>query len=85
VVDARPSPQEQVIRQDAVDRYERALARLESSDRELLIARIELGMKYADIAKQLRRPSEDAARKAVAQAVKRLASEMAADQKGARR
>ncbi len=85
VVDVRPSPQEQVIRQDAVDRYERALAKLKASDRELLIARIELGMKYADIAKELKKPSVDAARKAVTQAVKRLASEMASEQKGAGR
>lgn len=83
VRDGRPSPQEQAIRQDAVDRYERALAELKTSDRELLIARIELGMKYADIAKELDRPSPDAARKAVAQAVKRLASRMAADRGGA--
>ena len=85
VRDRRPSPQEQVIRQDAVDRYERALARLKPLDRELLIARIELGMKYAEIAKELEKPSADAARKAVTQAVKRLANQMAADKGGASR
>lgn len=79
--DHRPSPQEQVIHQDTVDRYERALSALAPSDRELLIARIELGMKYEDIARELGRPSADAARKAVSQAVKRLAAGMAAETK----
>jgi len=85
VRDRRPSPQEQVIQQDAVDRYERALARLKPLDRQLLIARIELGMKYAEIAKELEKPSADAARKAVTQAVRRLASQMATDMGGASR
>ena len=53
--------------------------------RELLIARIELGMKYAEIAKELGKPSADAARKAVTQAVKRLANQMAADKGSASR
>lgn len=84
VRDPRPSPQEQVIRWDALDRYERALVKLEPMDRELLIARIELGMKYTEIANELGKPSADAARKAVARAVKRLASEMATDKRGSR-
>lgn len=82
VRDARPSPQEQVLQRDAVERYERALAKLKPTDRELLIARIELGLKYRDIAKELDKPSPDAARKAVTQAVKRLADQMAADRGG---
>ena len=41
-VDAR-SPLEEAIGQEALDRYELALARLRPEDRELVMARIELG------------------------------------------
>jgi RNA polymerase sigma-70 factor (ECF subfamily) len=81
VPDGRPSPQDEVIQRDTIERYERALSQLEGSDRELLIARIELGMKYGEIAEALGKPTADAARKAVTQAVKRLAAHMAAEER----
>lgn len=77
--DARPSPQEATLQRETLERYERALAKLETSDRELVIARIELGMKYGEIASALGKPTADAARKAVTHAVKRLTAHMAAD------
>src|SRR5215467_13137893 len=44
------SPLEQAIGQEAIDRYERALARLRPEDRELVVARIELGYTNREIA-----------------------------------
>ena len=71
-----PSPLEAAIGREAVDRYERALARLTPEDREAIIARIELGSSYAEMAEALGRPTPDAARKAARRALMRLAEEM---------
>jgi RNA polymerase sigma-70 factor (ECF subfamily) len=70
------SPLEEAIGAEAVDRYEAALARLRPEERELVIARVELGLTYAEIAAAANRPSANAARMAVARAVMRLAEEM---------
>ena len=58
-------------------RYEEALARLRSDEQEALIARIELGYTYSEMAEVLGKPSADAARKAAQRALVRLAREMA--------
>lgn len=76
---AGSSPEDEALEKDRLDRYEGALARLRAADREAIIARLELGMSYRDIARELGKPSPDAARKSVAQAVKRLAEQMASD------
>jgi len=44
--DPGPSPLEQAVGQEAIDRYEAALARLSETDRELIVASIELGYNY---------------------------------------
>jgi len=82
VIDPGPSPQEDAVARDRLDRYERALQELEAPHREAVIGRIELGLKYSEIAKALGKPSADAARKTVALAVKKLAERMAADERG---
>lgn len=74
-----PSPLDEVIGREALERYERALARLKQDDRELLVARLELDCPYEDLAQALGRPSADAARVAVSRALVRLAQEMARD------
>lgn len=73
---AEASPLESAIGAEAVDRYERALARLRPDEREAVIARIELGCSYTAMAEALGKPTPDAARKAASRALVRLAQEM---------
>jgi RNA polymerase sigma-70 factor (ECF subfamily) len=70
------SPLEAAIGTEAVERYEAALQRLREEERELIVARVELGMTYAEMAKALGKPSTDAARMAVGRALVRLAEEL---------
>ena len=74
--DTSPSPLEQAIGRQATDRYEQALERLNPGDREAIIARVELGCSYEELAIALGRPSADAARKAAQRALIKLAAEM---------
>jgi RNA polymerase sigma-70 factor (ECF subfamily) len=71
-----PSPLEQAVGRETLARYEAALDRLRESDRELVIARVELGLEYAEIASLLRKPSPAAARVATSRALLRLGTEM---------
>ena len=75
-VDSAISPLDAAIGQEAVDRYEAALQRLEPEEREAIIARVELGMSFEEVAAALEKPTADAARKAVSRALLRLAGEM---------
>jgi RNA polymerase sigma-70 factor (ECF subfamily) len=70
------SPLELAIGSEAVDRYEQALARLTPDERETIIARIELGCSFVEMAEALGKPTPDAARKAASRALMRLAEEM---------
>jgi len=72
-----PSPLEEAIGQEALERYESALGRLKPDDREALILRIEMRYPYAEIATALGKPSTAAAQMAVSRALVRLAEEMA--------
>jgi RNA polymerase sigma-70 factor (ECF subfamily) len=74
--DQTRSPLERAIGQQAVDRYERALAALEPEDREAIVARIELGYTNREIAELLDKPTPNAARMAVHRAIVRLARAM---------
>ena len=60
----------------AVECYERALERLKPEEREAIIARVELGYSYDELAEALGKPTPDAARKAAQRALVRLAEEM---------
>ena len=71
-----PSPLEETIGSELAADYEAALDRLNDDDRSVLFLRIEMGMKYAEIADALDRPSADATRMAVNRAGLRLAREM---------
>jgi len=73
---ADPSPLEQAIGQETLERYEAALARLREEDREAIILRIELGYPYSEIVTALGKPSVAAAHMAVSRALVRLAEEM---------
>jgi len=74
--DDGPSPLEMAIGRETLGRYEDALAQLSVEDREAIIARVELGLSHREIAEALGKPSEDAARMAVARALVRLVKEM---------
>jgi RNA polymerase sigma-70 factor (ECF subfamily) len=74
--DDGPSPLEAAIGAEAVEQYEAALTRLRQEDRELIIARVELGLAYSEIAALVNKPSANATRMAVARALVQLAEEM---------
>ncbi len=78
-VDSAASPLEEAIGQQALERYEAALARLRPEEREVVIARVELGQSYQQIAEGHAKASADAARMAVSRALVRLAEEMDVD------
>jgi len=71
-----PSPLEQAIGREAVDRYESALATLDGDDQAAIVARLELGFSYGELATTLGKTSPDAARMAVQRALARLATQM---------
>ncbi len=75
-VDAAASPLDEAIGAEAVARYERALDQLRPEERQAVILRVELQLPYVQIAQEMRKPSPDAARMAVARALVRLAEEM---------
>jgi RNA polymerase sigma-70 factor (ECF subfamily) len=74
--DLRPSPLEEAIGREGVERYEAALARLRPIDREAIVARLELQQSYEEVAIALGKPSADAARMAVTRAMKNLIKTM---------
>ena len=73
------SPLDAAIDGEASARYARALATLPPDDREAIVARVELGYSYEQIAALLRKRSPDAARMAVSRAIAKLARAMADD------
>ena len=78
-VEAAQSPLEDAIGREAVENYERALQRLKPEEREAIVARVEMGYNYAELAQVLDKPTPDAARKAAQRALVRLAEEMKRD------
>lgn len=72
----RTSPLEAAVRQEQLDRYEAALSRLSEQERDLIVARVELGLTYEEMAEALGKPSWNAARMATARALLRLADEL---------
>jgi RNA polymerase sigma-70 factor (ECF subfamily) len=76
-----PSPLEQAIGQELLDRYDDALERLKPSDREAIIARVEMGLNWSEAAEALDKNTPGAAQMTVSRALVRLAKEMAHDQR----
>ena len=72
-----PSPLEQAIGTQAIERYEAALARLSKTDQDAIVARCEWGMSHKDVADLLGKNSAGTAQVAVHRALVRLAREMA--------
>jgi len=75
-VESGDSPLEETIGREAVERYEGALQRLTAEEREAIIARVEMGCSYEELAEALGKPTPDAARKTAHRALVRLAEEM---------
>ena len=74
--DAGLSPLESAVGAQTVERYEAALQRLSQDDRELVIARVEMGLTYPELAAATGKPSAGAARMAVSRALLRLAEDL---------
>ena len=70
------SPLDQTIDRETRERYRRALTRLRPYDRDAILARLEHGYSYEQLALILNRPTAEAARLAVRRALVRLAREM---------
>ncbi|MFN8548747.1 MAG: sigma-70 family RNA polymerase sigma factor [Candidatus Eisenbacteria bacterium] len=80
--DPGPSPLESTIGLQDLEAYESALAALDEDEREAIVARVELGMSFAEIAEALDRPSANAARMAVVRALEKLARAMTRHPRG---
>lgn len=80
--DLSPSPLDRALDGETRRRYERALARLRPEDQEAIIARVEMGYTYEELAASLGKPSAEAARKAARRALVRLVNEMNNDGTG---
>ena len=76
VEDERTTPLEAAVGRQSLERYEAALGRLKAPDRDIIIARVELGQTNDEIAAAFGKPSANAARMAVERALLRLAREM---------
>ena len=72
----QPSPLEAAIGREAMERYDAALMTLKPEDRELVIAKLEMGYDYDELAAAFGRPTAGAARKAVQRATARLVDAM---------
>lgn len=77
LVDAGPSPFDAAVSAEDRRRYEAGLRRLGATDRRAVVASLELGYSYDQIALLLGKPSAEAARQAVRRALLRLGQEMA--------
>lgn len=70
------SPLDIAIGREGVARYEAALQRLRSGDREAIIGRLELQYDYQELAVILGKPNANAARVAVTRAIARLMEQL---------
>ena len=75
--DTGRSPLELAIGAEAVARYEAALAALTDTERQAVVARLELGYTYDEIAAIVNKPTGGAARVAITRAIAKLARLMA--------
>jgi RNA polymerase sigma factor (sigma-70 family) len=76
LADPQPSPLERTMGTAVLDRYESALARLRPEEQQAILLRVELDCSWGLIAKEIGKPSADAARMVATRALLRLAEEM---------
>jgi RNA polymerase sigma-70 factor (ECF subfamily) len=79
VAAAGDSPIELAIGREVLERYEQALSTLRADERAAIVGRVEMGCTYEELAEALGKPSAEAARKAAARALIRLAERMGRD------
>jgi RNA polymerase sigma-70 factor (ECF subfamily) len=77
--DLAPSPLEQAILHECLEKYAAALSTLEPDDQQIISARFEQHQSYADIAVALGRPNANAARMSLNRAIARLLRAMASN------
>lgn len=77
--DPRPLPADALIEDENRRRFAAALQRLSETDRQAVVARLELGYSYDQIALLLDKRSANTARMTVTRAVARLVDEMTSD------
>ena len=70
------SPLDAAIRDQQLTRYHEALERLSPQERDLITARLEMGLSYEELAELFGKPSWNAARMATVRALLRLAEEL---------
>ena len=68
-----PSPLEEALRQETVDRYRAGLKKLRPAERRAAVLRLELELSYEELAVQLGKPTASAACVATRRAIARLA------------
>jgi RNA polymerase sigma-70 factor (ECF subfamily) len=80
IADSHPSPDasplEEAIGSELLERYEKALQRVKPEDREAIVARVELGLAWREVAGALGKNSNESAQMTVRRALVRLAREM---------
>jgi len=73
---AAMSPLQAAITAEGLDRYEAALLTVRDEDREAIVARLEMGYSYEEVAAMMGKPSAEAARVAVSRALIKVAEAM---------
>ena len=68
-----PSPLEELLKQETVERYRRGLKMLKPEEQRAVVLRLELELDYEEVAEQLGKPSGAAARMAAKRALEKLA------------
>lgn len=81
IVADEASPLDIAVGQETLDRYDRALERLRPEDRDLIIARIEMGLGFEEMRVMFEKPSAAAVHMALSRALIKLAEEMAHERK----
>jgi RNA polymerase sigma-70 factor (ECF subfamily) len=66
------SPLDRAMANESLERYDAGLEKLTAQDRDAIVARLELGLSYGEIAERLGKPNANAARMAVVRAIERL-------------
>ncbi|HEU4332893.1 MAG TPA: sigma-70 family RNA polymerase sigma factor [Candidatus Eisenbacteria bacterium] len=73
---AGPTPLDEAVGREAMERYDAALERLTEEQREAVVLRVELGFTYAQIAEAMNLASTDSARMMVTRAIVRMSKLM---------
>jgi RNA polymerase sigma-70 factor (ECF subfamily) len=79
IPDPAPSPAEEAIGRERLERYESALETLSEKERLAVVGRLEWGLPYAELATELGAASPDAARMTVTRALVKLSRRIAGD------